>query len=263
MKALWALFSKKRACLAPSERSLEQGSAARASHGVVKPPLEGHDVLPAAELGPPGPWAACSCRSSWSGLRRCLSPGEPKRWLKSWLYWHSLEVLPQLILFSWPRPLKKSGRSNFLELLQLDLQGSFLASKRLCSARALTLIPARWFPWGGSAPGARWERSLGCCPESSQSWNTVDSICAGLRCLWMVMWSCICTMGPSYTCKLRYLVTDPPHLSLQQLETVETYTGWPLWSWGISIIGCVCASSTLPVYFTAKQSRGKAEFCMC
>lgn len=31
-------------------------------------------------------------------------------------------------------------------------------------------------------------------------------------------------MGPSYTCKLRYLVTDPPNLSLQQLETVETYT---------------------------------------
>lgn len=40
----------------------------------------------------------------------------------------------------------------------------------------------------------------------------------------MVTRYCICTMGPSYTCKLRYPVIDPPNLSLQQLEIVETCT---------------------------------------
>lgn len=85
------------------------------------------------------------------------------------------------------------------------------------------LIPARRFSWE-TLPWSKGRRSLVCCPESSQGWCAVDSSCTGLRCLWMVIWCCICTMGPSYTCKLRYLVTDPPNLSLQQLETVEAYT---------------------------------------
>lgn len=94
MKALCALLRGKRAYLALSKHSLEQGGASSCLSRTIY-------WMP--QPSPCG-WArgcrqAQSPRSSWSGLRRCSAPGEPKWWLM--IYCHRLEVLTQLVLLSW------------------------------------------------------------------------------------------------------------------------------------------------------------------
>ena len=113
-------------------------------------------------------------------------------------------MLTQLALLSRVRPPKKSEGSNFFQLLQLDLQGSSLASECLCSARALTLIPARQFPWE-TLPRTKGGEGLLSVALSLRKAG-VQLIAAA-----QVLDACGCigTIGPSYMCKLRYLVTDP------------------------------------------------------
>lgn len=131
-------------------------------------------------------------------------------------------MLTRLVLLSWVTPPKKSDCSNFFQLLQLDLQGSSLASKCLCSARTLTLIPARWFPWE-TLPQSKGRRSLVCCPEASQGWYAVDSSCTGLRCLWMVTWYCICT-GHSGPAASGSLVVSMLEALCQYISQQNTYS---------------------------------------
>lgn len=79
---------------------------------------------------------------------------------------------------------------NFFQLLQLDLQGSSSAPKRLCSARAVTVTPARQFP-GEALPLEPRRRSPVWCPEAVLQLIVAAQVlgaCGGLRDTAYALW---------------------------------------------------------------------------
>lgn len=131
---------------------------------------------------------------------------------------HRLNVLTQLVLLPWVRPPKQSECSNCFQLLQLDLQGSSLASKCLWSARALTLVPASQFPWKALPKSKPVALNLHKADVPLMVAAQLSGACGWLYDNAHAPWNL------SYTCKLRCLVMDPPNLLFQQLETAKT---WP------------------------------------
>lgn len=63
-------------------------------------------------------------------------------------------------------------------------------------------------------------------------------------------------MGP-YPCKLRYLVTDPSNISLQQPETVETYALGGCSGTGASVSLAVSMLEALCQYILQQNTQSK------